>query len=201
VSDDLLGFEPVDDELRRRLAAVGPPPGDPDGQLRELTPRYRRARRRHRAVTGGAAVAAVLGAVLVVALALPGGGARRVRVPAAATTAGPAPTAPAAPDPPATLAPTAATPTPDTDPSSAAGSPVATAAPVQHVYSSAGGSVTVRIDGGLSIVATVPAAGYRAELHDTGPARIEVRFTKDGVEWRVRVDLVDGAPVEEITRH
>ena len=45
------------------------------------------------------------------------------------------------------------------------------------------------------------ASGYSEERHDTGPDRVEVRFTSNTTEWRIRVDLVNGQPVEQITQH
>ena len=75
-------------------------------------------------------------------------------------------------------------------------------APTTHTYSSTGGTVTVKLENGaLSIVSTQAAAGYSEERHDTGPDRVEVRFTNDKGEWRIRVDLVNGQPVEETTQH
>ena len=211
MSDDLLGFEPVDDELRRRLGAAAPAPGDPETALRELTPRYRRARRRHQAVTfGGGAIAMVAAVAVVLAVAVPRGGDGRVRVPAAASTRPPVTTAPSPPAP--TVVPAPPLPSPAATDTGAGTAPAATAAetptptspaaPEQHTYSSTGGSVTVRFtNGALSIVSTAPAAGFTEERHDTGPDRVEVRFSDGDVEWRVRVDVVDGRPVEDISRH
>ena len=78
----------------------------------------------------------------------------------------------------------------------------APAAPSTKTYPSAGGSVTVKLENGaLSIVSTNVASGYTEERHDTGPDRVEVRFTSDKTEWRIRVDLVNGEMVEETTQH
>ena len=88
---------------------------------------------------------------------------------------------------------------------STSGTPPATAAspaPADHTYPSDGGTVTVRFaSGALSIVSTTPAPGYTEERHDTGPNRVEVRFRNADGEWRIRVDVVDGALSEETTRH
>ena len=94
----------------------------------------------------------------------------------------------------------------DTGATGSTGSVTATsaapAAPITKTYRSDGGTVTIKVDNGaLSIVSTQAAAGYSEERHDTGPDRVEVRFTNDKTEWRIRVDLVNGQPVEETTQH
>jgi hypothetical protein len=94
----------------------------------------------------------------------------------------------------------------DNGPTGSTGSVTATSAaqavPATQTFRSVGGSVTVKLENGaLSIVSTQAAAGYSEERHDTGPDRVEVRFTNDTGEWRVRVDLVNGAMVPEISQH
>jgi hypothetical protein len=52
-----------------------------------------------------------------------------------------------------------------------------------------------------SLVSTSPAAGYTAEVHDSGPGGVEVRFSHGDTEWRIRVELGGGGLVPEITQH
>jgi hypothetical protein len=60
----------------------------------------------------------------------------------------------------------------------------------------------VRLSGGaLSLVSSAPTAGYTAQVQDDGPTRVEVRFDDGPTEWRIRVDLVNGTLVPEITQH
>ena len=68
--------------------------------------------------------------------------------------------------------------------------------PTQQSYSSAGGSIVVNFDGStVSLASSSPAAGFTAEVHDNGPSRVEVRFTNGATEWRIRVDVENGALV------
>ena len=55
--------------------------------------------------------------------------------------------------------------------------------------------------GALALVSYQAAPGYTAEVHSTQTDDIEVRFTKDGSEWRVRVRLDHGQLVPEISQH
>ena len=89
MSDDSLGFEPIDDELRRRLGAAGPRPGDPDATLGALRPRYRRAKRRHQLVLAGGTAVAVVAIIGLGTAVLGAGGSdpQHVRVPAADSSA------------------------------------------------------------------------------------------------------------------
>ncbi len=223
--NDDLRFDPVDDELRRRFDARSRPEGDPDAVLDQLGPRLRRARQRRRAAfTGAAALGAVL--VLGAAVALGGGGGDgSVRTPPAT---GPDRTVPTVvttvPQPTVTTADGAGTtdgtsapqPTPPTGSDGTTGNgssgsgeatpPAPTAAlpvPQTPTYSSAGGSITVNFDGGstVSLASSSPAAGFTAEVHDNGPTRVEVRFSNGQTEWRIRVDVVNGALQPEITQH
>ncbi len=55
-------------------------------------------------------------------------------------------------------------------------------------------------DGAVSLaVEHARPPGYTAEVHDNGPTRVEVRFTNGQTEWRIRVDVVNGELVSEIT--
>ena len=53
----------------------------------------------------------------------------------------------------------------------------------------------------VSLASSSPAAGFTAEVHDNGPTRVEVRFSNGQTEWRIRVDVVNGALQPEITQH
>ena len=53
-----------------------------------------------------------------------------------------------------------------------------------------------------SFAGSTSADGYTADVHDNGPTRVEVRFNNGQTEWRIRVDVVNGALVQpEITQH
>lgn len=213
--------EPFDDELRRRFGGGGGD-GDTDTVLDTMRPRLQRARTRRRvALTGACAAAAAVVVVVVFALGGGGGGDGSVHTPPASrgpdhvvpstpttsTPAGGATTPTSVPEtaddhgtdagastPPSTDAPSPTTPGP-----AAATSP---AAPADQTYSSDGGSITVHLaNGAASLVSDTPAAGYGAEVHDNGPARVEVRFSNGATEWRIRVDVTDGRLVPEITQH
>jgi hypothetical protein len=223
--NDDLRFDPVDDELRRRFDAQARPEGDPDAVLEQLRPRFRRARQRRRAAfTGAAALVAVV--VLAASVALGGGGGGgRVRTPPATKPAGTVPTVVTTlPQPTVTTtgdagatggtaAPQATTPTGSSAPAGNGPSgngevppPAPTAAPAvpqTPTYNSAGGSITVNFDGSstVSLASSSPAAGFTAAVHDNGPTRVEVRFSDGQTEWRIRVDVVNGALAPEITQH
>jgi len=71
-----------------------------------------------------------------------------------------------------------------------------------HGFDSPGGAVTVRFaDNVLALVHVAPATGYRVEIHDQQPDRIEVRFTNDSGEWRVDVQVDHGRLTHSVTRH
>jgi hypothetical protein len=198
MTDD-LGFGRVDDELRAALQAAAPPTGDSGAVLDVLRPRMDRARRRHRAVlTVSGSIAAVT--VVAASLTVLGPGSGRVATPPAgrshdAVTTLPVPTTSTVdgtspPTTSTTVAPAPAGTTP---------SPTTPTSPVTQTFTSAGGSITVRLAGGaLALVSSQPAPGFSEERHDLGPERVEVRF-RGGVEWRIRVDLEAGAMVPSIT--
>ncbi|HEX5586754.1 MAG TPA: hypothetical protein VFZ17_05560 [Acidimicrobiia bacterium] len=226
MSDDALGFEPVDDALRRELRDAAPRGGSAESALDALTPRFEHARRRRQLALAGGSLLSAAAIVLVGAIALGvggGGGRGSVQVPPAgsptrdptgitttlpvpsdgATTGDAASSAAASASASSAPAPSADGATQDPTPSSAAPTPSGPdPAPVQRTFDSAGGSVTVELaNGALAIVSTSTAPGYTQEIHDSGPSRVEVRFRNDDGEWRVRVDLVDGQMVEETTHH
>jgi hypothetical protein len=227
MSDD-FGFDPddpIDDALRRRFGTGAPDGSDPDAVLDSMRPRLRRARTQRRAAIAGAlGGAAVVVVVLLVVLGGGGGGTGSVRTPPASRS--PVHTAPSTPTTTATGGP----PTLDTiagddhgkdratgDP--AVSAPDATAPtvpapetppatqpqpsqPSQSSYTSDGGSIVVAFtDGRISLVSNTPATGYTAEIHDDGPTRVEVRFANGQREWRIRIDVVNGQLVPEITPH
>jgi hypothetical protein len=218
----------IDAELRRRFdaaataAAASPSTDDADAVLETMRPRLRRAQVRHRTIMAGAAVAAVIAAVAVF-FSVSGPGDRSVRTPPATHSTVPQPspavttTRPAVPT--TTLddhgtdsgasgnTGTAATsPAEDSGGSSGRPSSPSTPAPPtasgDHSYTSAGGSVTVTAaNGTIALASSTPAAGFTQEVHDNGPTRVEVRFNDGQTEWRVRVDLVNGQLVPDITQH
>jgi hypothetical protein len=218
MTDDLHP-DSVDDELRRRFAAGAPLDPDPDVVLAEMRPGLQRARMRRRAsiatVLGAAAVVVL---VLLVVLSNSGGGSSSVRTPPASHA--PRITLPPAP----TTAPAGGSATPDsvpevnddhgddtastvpavTSPANAAPdtTPTTLAQIEQAAYSSDGGSITVDfVNGQVSLTSSAPAAGYTAEVHDNGPTRVEVRFDNGQTEWRIRVDVVNGQLVPEVSQH
>ncbi|HEY3673263.1 MAG TPA: hypothetical protein VGN51_20170 [Acidimicrobiia bacterium] len=221
MSDDLHP-DALDEELRRRFAGGSPASSDPDVVLDAMRPQLARARTR-RQVSFASAIAGVAAIVVVLAFVLGsgGGGGGSVRTPPASNgpinTVPPVPTTadvggPATPD---TVAggsdrgglvgsdPAAPDATPPTQPApvTTSGSQLAPAGQ-EATFSSAGGSIVVRLaDGAASLVSDSPAAGYSAEVHDNGPSRVEVRFSNGNTEWRIRVDVVNGQLVSEVTQH
>jgi hypothetical protein len=76
------------------------------------------------------------------------------------------------------------------------------APPVTQTFSSVGGSIDVTLaDGAISLASSTSADGFTQEVHDNGPTRVEVRFSSNGVEWRIRIELVNGILTSEITEH
>lgn len=208
MSDDLHP-DAVDEELRRRFGAGAPSGADPDAVLDAMRPRLQQARNRRRA-SFASAIAGVAVLVVVLAFALDGsGGDGSVRVPPA--TKGPVSTAPTTP----TTAPSGGAATPDTTPGTTPDSvpvttpettplTVPTATPTDSFsdFSSVGGNITVRARGDqVTLSKTAAAPGYTPEVHDNGPSRVEVRFSNGDTEWRIRVDLVDGQLVPEVSEH
>jgi len=69
-------------------------------------------------------------------------------------------------------------------------------------FSSLGGSIVVSVNGSsISLASSSPAAGFGAEVHDNGPSRVEVRFGNGQTEWRIRIELDNGAVTSEVTQH
>jgi hypothetical protein len=218
MSPEKLDFDPVDRELRRRLG--GPASGRDAGPvLEELRPRLRRARRRHHVTTFGAGLVVVAVAVATTLSVVGGATPFRVQTrpaapgpsPIATTLAPPTSTAPggarAGGDQPAASTGVPATANPGVGGAFAGtGAPVSTTStpppvPATQRYSSAGGSIVVQITAGaVSLVSNTPADGFTANVHDDGPDRVEVRFDRGDTEWRIRVDVVNGQLVAEITQ-
>ncbi len=123
----------------------------------------------------------------------------------------PAPTSPALP--PATTKPPATSRPPTTirPPSTTPPAPPATAAPapVTTVASSAeivrgeaclGGSIKVRLSGGvLSLLSSTANPGFDKSVKSSGPTRVEVEFESDSQKFRIRARIVDGDISIEVT--
>jgi hypothetical protein len=214
---DELHRDAIDDELARRFGAPDSSGADPDVVLDAMRPRMERARTRRRAsIASAIAGTAMVAVALVLVLSGGGGGTNSVHTPPASNA--PIHTLPPAPS----TTDTGGSVTPDAPaddhedsvdvpPTTADGStssrtpeetPPAPEVPPDSTYTSAGGSIVVHFAGGaVSLVSSAPAAGYSAEVHDNGPTRVEVRFSNGSTEWRIRVDVVNGALQPEITQH
>ncbi len=219
--------QPLDDaierELQRRFADAGPGTDDTDAVLTSMQPRLRRARRSRRALSASVAVLGALLLVVVGFAALSGTeSTRRVNVPPASRSAG-VPTTATTPDgagapdgpdandaadagvtrPPAPTTPAGEVPTATTDPGGAENpTPSGTSPTGDTPYSSPGGSIVVHRAGNtISLASSIAAAGFTREVHDDGPTRVDVRFTGEETEWRIRVDLVNNELVAETTQH
>ncbi len=216
--------DPFDDELRRRFAGSAPAGSDPDVVLDAMRPQLARARTRRRA-SFASAIAGV--AVIVVALgfALGGGGGGSSSVHTPPATEGPVRTVPPAPttagvggsattpdtlpddhgndEPTGVTTPSVPDATPPTAPEAAPATTTPAATAIDQAYTSEGGSITVTlVNGQVSLTGSSPAPGFTEEVHDNGPSRVEVRFNNGQTEWRIRVDVVNGALGQpEITQH
>ncbi len=107
--------------------------------------------------------------------------------------------APAVPEPSVTPPPEPPTSTIATPPT-AAPTVATTAAPTTRTYDSVGGSITVRLAGGVISLAgdPVPAPGFSVRIDDNGPDRVRVRFELGDQRSEIRVDLEDGELIPEI---
>ena len=113
----------------------------------------------------------------------------------ASTTSVPTPTTKtSAPVGSSTTIPAGAEPTaPPT--STTAAAPSTTTAVQTAVYTSAGGSFTVRWTAtAMQIVSTSPTTGYRAEVEGSGP-EIHVVFTSSTRDIEITITLVGGSPL------
>jgi len=231
MNDDLdFDVDASDDELGRRFHALAADRDDTDAVLTGLRPRLARARRQRRAATALGTLAAVVliagTATAVLArtdrssVSTPPAGQSSVSTPM--TTPSPEPgradTTPATADPSAhdqaddgtEAGATATTATVDDRDLGAAGGTsgsdgtgsTGASSPTTTSYESDGGSITVTfVDGVVSLASSNAAPGYTAEVHDNGPVRVEVRFTNADGEWRIRVDVVNGSLVPEVSHH
>jgi hypothetical protein len=217
--------DPFDDELRRRFAGSAPAGSDPDTVLDAMRPQLARARTRRRA-SFASAIAGVAVIVLALAFVLGGGsgGGGSVHTPPA--TQGPVRTVPPTPttagvggsattpdtlpddhgndQPTGVTTPSVPDATPPTEPEVAPATTTPSASSIEQAsYTSDGGSITVElVNGQVSLTGSSPAPGFTDEVHDNGPTRVEVRFNNGQVEWRIRVDVVNGALGQpEITKH
>jgi hypothetical protein len=211
-------FDPLDDTLADGLRALAPSEFtlDADRTLGEMRPRLRRARNQRRlAVTTsvlGALVVVVGGATLVRSdpsgqVDVRGGSQPSVSAPGPSTTTRLPPTtttvprnATTVPKPSATVpsgTPMTGNPTPTT--------PRTTpppAAPQTKTYAAQGGRVTIRFaNGRLTLVSSVPAPGFAAEVHNRDPDDVEVRFDNGDHESRIRVRVVNGRLTPEISEN
>lgn len=102
-------------------------------------------------------------------------------------------------DPTASVAPDLSTSTPTRAPEPQPSD--TTAVPVTTRYSSAGGSIVVRVANRQISLDSEPAAvsGWSARIEDNGPTRVRVRFETEERRSEIRVDLVDGVLEPRIT--
>ena len=122
------------------------------------------------------------------AIAVNGSGPQHAAVTAVATTSAPQPT-----DQPTTT--TAATAT--TVAASPAVGPVATAAPDSSAvtFTAPGGVVVVTCQGdAIALISARPTDGYRMEIKDAGPSRVEVEFSSSRDQSRIEAVCVGGVP-------
>jgi cytoskeletal protein RodZ len=76
------------------------------------------------------------------------------------------------------------------------------AAPSTRTYSSPGGRTAIRFaNGTLTLVSYTASAGYMPEVQTNKPDDIEVRFSSDTADWRIRVRVQDGRVQSEIKEH
>ena len=76
----------------------------------------------------------------------------------------------------------------------------ATAPPVTRTFTSRGGSIVVRHDGGTIVLDgdPSPSSGWTYRVDDDGPTRVRVRFETDDGRSEIRIDLEDGELVPTI---
>lgn len=74
----------------------------------------------------------------------------------------------------------------------------ATDPPATQTLELVGGTVAVRDDGtAVRLVFATPRPGFAVDVRDRGPDRIDVRFSSEAHESRLRVEPGQGAAVEE----
>lgn len=83
------------------------------------------------------------------------------------------------------------------------GATTTTAAAVQSAtYNAVGGTVVVKLDhGALSLVSATPAAGFTIDSSTSRSDRVEVRFRSNDHDSRIRIDLIAGLMVDQITEN
>ena len=65
-----------------------------------------------------------------------------------------------------------------------------------RTYHSPGGSITVRVArGSVTLLHVDAASGYTSETHDSGPDRVDVRFTRGGQTYRIVLQVDDHGQV------
>jgi hypothetical protein len=134
----------------------------------------------------------------------PHGGATTPSVPETTSPSTPDVTAPTIPDVTTPTTPDVTTPTtpePGDDNGNHGGGVTSVPSGTQS-FSSVGGAIVVAVNGSsLTLVASSPAVGFGAEVHDNGPNRVEVRFSNGGREWRIRVELGSAGLTSEVSEH
>jgi hypothetical protein len=88
----------------------------------------------------------------------------------------------------------------ESESSSSSDPPITTTPPAPGpttTYNLQGGSIGVRCTSSSSIelVYSSPAPGFGAEVDNTGPQEVEVRFENDAHRSRIRVQCASGSPV------
>ncbi len=222
--DDLHSPDDFDDPaLGAALRALAPAATDGDGSdaYARALPRFVHARRRRQATIVAGSVAAGLLVVVGIGLSSSSSLFSNVRTtdpagpgPSVSTDVPTRPTDGSGPDGGRTstdpiVTTTTSTPGPPgastTTTTEATGPPPNPTAPAgTREYSSAGGSVRVRIgDRAVTLLSNAPAPGYTADVRASGPAEVEVRFrqgTSGGTEHRIRLRFdANGQLQPEIT--
>ena len=117
----------------------------------------------------------------------PTGDRTRTRSSTTTTTAPSSSTTTAPPSSTTTTTPSSTTTTSTTQPSSSA------------TYQTQGGTAAIRCDGNnVSLDYASPNDGYRTEIGDSGPDKVDVRFDSDTHESRIEVVCYDGQPHPDI---
>jgi hypothetical protein len=217
------------DDLDRALGAglsdLASDASDAETVLIALRPRLRRARTRHHLARASTVIAVlvVLSSAAAVAANRETTGHVDVAAPATSTSARgtrthASTTTTSAPSEPTSLprrgrdsspatSPAFAPPTSDdrsaADAHSSSPSTTTSAAPASvHTYSAPGGTLTVRYrSGALTLVSYHAATGYTAEVHSAQADDVEVRFSNDAHEYRIRVRVDHGRLMPEISEN
>lgn len=200
----------IDELLRARLLSAAPAAPDAaavDGELAELTPRFRRARQRRQTAVAAVSSAAVVALLVVGAVVFGGTGGQRIdtadddrtstSTTSTTSTTVPTTTGPTTTTVPgSTAVPTTAVPSvPDPTPPSPGGNaatvpPPSTTSPVPPSTAPVGGTQTLSSEGGtatvrwnatsITVIGTSPAVGWQLEeIDQRSPTRVVVDFRRD----------------------